>query len=457
MNNKNIQHIKSLGVSDLTLFAVSAILLLDPLFASAASGVESLFWWGVLGLFFFFPVGMISAELGTAYPDQGGIYAWVRRAFGARWASRVSWAYWVNVTVWAPSLFILFCGLLQKMFFPDLSLFWYVMISITLCWLCVLFNCMTLEFGKWVPNVGALFKIILILVIIIGSLFHISDAELANSFSLEEFAPTWDSSLKYLPVVIYGMMGFELICNSAEEIKDPQKDLPRSIIYSGLIILSLYMLGSAAILALIPSDEINLVESLYDVINIIFSDSEFGSVVAIVIGLMAMYSIFATAVTWTMGANRAAAEAALEHELPSIMSIEHSKHGTPIGAAVVNGIVCTITLLAYGFMAGDNEELFWNLFTFSAVIFLLPYIGMVAAFVTLRKFDSSTYRPFWALGQGKLSIAVARLAQLLLGLAVLLLVYVPGEGVNWQVFSGVLVVLVIGEAIIRSSEITTSS
>ena len=112
---------RSLGVTDMTLFTVSAILLLDTLSASASIGVSSITWWVILSVFFFVPYGLISAELGTTYPEQGGIYAWVRDAFGARWGTRVTWLYWLNNVLWHASLYVLFAGIFAQMFFPDLS------------------------------------------------------------------------------------------------------------------------------------------------------------------------------------------------------------------------------------------------------------------------------------------------------------------------------------------------
>ena len=67
---------------DMTLFTVCAILVIDQLAASASIGVQSIFWWIFTLIFFFIPYGLITAELGSTYPDQGGIYSWVKRAFG---------------------------------------------------------------------------------------------------------------------------------------------------------------------------------------------------------------------------------------------------------------------------------------------------------------------------------------------------------------------------------------
>jgi amino acid transporter len=76
---------------DMTLFTVCAILVIDQLAASASIGAQSIFWWIFTMIFFFIPYGLITSELGSTYTDQGGIYAWVQRAFGGHWGGRTAW------------------------------------------------------------------------------------------------------------------------------------------------------------------------------------------------------------------------------------------------------------------------------------------------------------------------------------------------------------------------------
>ena len=103
---------KVLKLPDLTLFTVSAIVLLDTLAASASIGASSLTWWLLLGVLFMLPIGLITSELGTSYPAEGGIYVWIKKAFGQEWSTRAMWAYWINTAIWLPAIFILFAGVL---------------------------------------------------------------------------------------------------------------------------------------------------------------------------------------------------------------------------------------------------------------------------------------------------------------------------------------------------------
>lgn len=445
-------HIKTLGRRDIVLFTVSAILLLDTLAAGATIGPAAVFWWLFLGLFFFVPYALICAELGTTYPEQGGLYAWIRDAYGRRWASRATWAYWVNTAVWNPAIYILFAGVFAQIFFPGLSLWTQIAIGIALSWITVLLNAITLDIGKWIPNVSALFKIVIIGAIIVGAFFHYREFGMANPLTLETMTPAIDESLAYFSVIIYGMLGFELVSAGSGEMKDPARDVPVSILLSGAIIIVLYLLATLAILAAIPVEDVNLVEGLMDTLYLLFGATAAGQTFALVLGIGALYTFFANGVTWSLGCNRAIAEASLEGEFPAVLGREHRRYGTPVGAAVIMGIGSTVLLLLYGVLAGTNEELFWTLFAFSAVIFLMPYLLLVFAFLKLRRSDSDRPRPFRVPGGDGVAMLMATVCGGLLAMALVFFVYTPGEGMQWPVLIGAVIVLAIGEVLIRLTE-----
>jgi amino acid transporter len=449
---EQIMHIKTLKQRDMVLFTVSAILLLDTLTAAASVGASSIFWWVFLGFIFFIPFALICAEMGCAYPEQGGIYAWIRDGFGGRWASRATWAYWVNTAVWMPAIFILFAGVFKQMFAPDLSLGGQIAIGVFLTWLAVGVNVIALDVGKWIPNLGAIVKIIIFVSIIIGALLYTQDHGMANPLTLETLKPDWGNSLQYIPAIIYGMLGFELVSASSDEMNDPARDVPKAIFISGAIIITLYILGTIAILAALPAGEINLVEGLIDTFRLFFGDSTAGKAFTLLLGIGALYTFFSNGVTWALGCNRAAAEAALEGELPRVFAIESKKLGTPVGAAVLMGLVSTLILVLYGFLAGSNEDLFWSLFAFSAVIFLLPYEGMFMAFIRTRINDPDHPRPYRVPGGLNTARLFAWTCFAVLALAIVLFIYTPGEGIQWPVLIGVLVTLAIGEVVIRFAE-----
>ncbi len=443
---------KTLNLRDLTLITVSAILLLETLSSTASIGVSSLFWWVFLGLSFFVPYALMNAEMGTTYPEQGGIYAWVRDAFGRRWASRVTWAYWVNNLLWTPSLFIFFASIVNQLFGFELGLGAQIAMGIALTWLAVFVNIISLSIGKWVPNIGAALKVLVFIALIGGALLHAAGSGVANEISWATLRPSLDDGLKYLPTVIYGMLGFELMCANAREIQNPSRDIPRAVLLSGVIIILFYAFGTFAILVAVPLADVNLVEGLVDTLYLFFGGSAAGRAFAFALGLAVLYTVFSNVVTWCIGCNRAAQEAAAGGELPGLLAREHPRYGTPAGAAIAMGLVSTLVIVLYGALARSNEDLFWSLFACSAVIFLLPYVGMLFAFAHMRRIDPERPRPYRVpLSDGVARLMAAYCACIVI-IAAALLMAAPGSGIDWPVASGVIVVFLIGELVIRYSE-----
>jgi amino acid transporter len=164
---------------------------------------------------------------------------------------------------------------------------------------------------------------------------------------------------------------------------------------------------------------------------------------------MALYTFFSNGATWAMGCNRATAEAAVEGELPSVFGIRHPKHGGPVGAAIMMGLVCTTVLILYGRIATSNGDLFWSLFSFSAALIMLPYIGLAVAFARLRFKDAAAPRPFKVPGGTPVALILSAMCFVTLVFSIALFLYVPGEGPQRETIIGFVVVILIGEALIR--------
>lgn len=438
---------------DMTLFTVAAILVIDTLAPSAAIGPSSISWWIITLVLFFIPYGLITAELGTTYPEQGGLYVWVRNAFGERWAARTTWLYWINVALWMPSVYVLFAGMFAQLFIPDLSLWGQILIGILMTWVTVMIGIIALDIGKWVPNIGALMKALIMLVIGIGAFVYASQHGVANDLSFRNILPRWDAGLYFLPVIVYNFMGFELMSGAGEEMQNPQRDIPRAIITAGLLIAFFYLMGTIGMLMALPTEQLGLVTGIIDTLRILFGESGIGGFIVTILGVGALYTFLTNMVTWTMGANRTAAEAASEGELPAFFGQLHPVNKTPVGAYVLTGVISSAVLVIYGLMAATAEDLFWSLFAFSSIVFLMPYLAMFPAFLKLRRTDANRPRPYRVPGNHLTAVLITLVCVLFILQAIVFFIWVPGEPVDWSyaipVLAGVAVTLIVGEFLIK--------
>ena len=126
---------KQMGLIDIVLFGVCTVLVVDTVAASAVAGPGGMVWWLVILVLFFLPYGLVTAELATTYPAEGGIYDWVKRAYGRNWAARTAWLYWVNYALWIPAVFYLFAVVIGQLLGVTLSPWEVAGIAIVMSWM----------------------------------------------------------------------------------------------------------------------------------------------------------------------------------------------------------------------------------------------------------------------------------------------------------------------------------
>lgn len=439
----------ALRIFDMILFSVCAMLLLSQLTVTAQVGPTAVFWTIAIIVAFFVPYGLVTAELGSTYPDAGGIYSWVVRAFGKRWGSRVSWWYWLNTALWVPSVYLMFAGTLSSMFFDGQLSFWVqVAITLVLIWVNYWVNARSLETGTWVSNLGAGITVAVILALGVAAGLYASGHGSATEWTAQSMLPHdgLPAVALALPIIIYNFLGFELMSSASTQMANPKRDVPRTILIAGALIGGFYLIATVAMQVIMPADQISETTGLIDALRLGFGDSPVANVVVAVLGIGSLYCFFASLIPWTIGANLAASEAASLGDLPKVFARTHPTRGTPTGAALLCSLVGTGVTIAYaGLFAltdGAVDDLFWNLFAFSSVIFLLPYIVLMQVFGTLRRTDPDAVRPYRVPG-GPVTTAVVRWVPTVLLVAAAVFFVVNPFDFSIEVTGSILVGLVV--------------
>jgi amino acid transporter len=270
--------------------------------------------------------------------------------------------------------------------------------AVALIWINFVINVITLDTSKWVSNIAAIITVAIMLLIGVTGLVHVMTDGSATQWTSTDMLPSW-GSMVLLGVVVYNFLGFELMSSASEEMRDPTKDVPRSIFTSGVLIAVFYLVAIVGMLFLLPTDGFNRTNGLFRVLESGIGSSGIAGAVVVAISIGALYCFFAALVPWTIGANRAAAEAARRGDLPPVLGRTSKRFRTPVGAATATALVGTFFTLGYGLVmelstSPKVETLFWNLFAFSTLVFLLSYLVMAAAFLKLRYSDPAAPRPY---------------------------------------------------------------
>ena len=132
-----------LSVFSLVMINVIAVDSLRTLPISAQLGFSLISYYAFAALLFFIPVALVAAELATAYPSTGGIYIWVREAFGKRTAFMTIWRQWVYNVFWYPTIMAFVVSTLAYLFDPNLAnhALYLLTTMVGLFWLFTFLNC----------------------------------------------------------------------------------------------------------------------------------------------------------------------------------------------------------------------------------------------------------------------------------------------------------------------------
>lgn len=441
---------KQFRLFDAVLMSVVVIMTVESVAPAAAIGPSQFFWWIFLLIFFFLPYGLVSSELGTAYTGEGGIYDWVKQAFGDRWGGRLAYLYWINYPLWMASLAVLFTGIASQAFQIHLGTWVTIIIQLIFVWVVTLIGNKPVSESKWLTNVSAIFKIIIILSLAGLGIYVAATKGVVNDYSGANLLPKANlGSLSNLSVIIFNFLGFEVVATMADNMDDPKHQIPKATIYGGILIAIFYLLAAFAVGVAIPTSKLSASSGLLDTFLVLMGKMNW---FIVMVGVMFMFILISEMISWALGINYVADYAAKNHDLPAIFGKE-DKNGMPIGAGIVNGIIASILCVAAPFI--PNQDIFWAFFSLNVVTLILSYALMFPAFWKLRKIDPDHERPFKVPG-GKVMINLFTwIPEILIIISVLLTILPTGKAdfdSKMPVLIGTIIALIVGEIMVHVAQ-----
>ena len=233
--------IRSFGRLDMLLFLVCAIVGLDTLGQVAGFGAQTFTWVVVLGILFLLPYGLVMAELGTAFPQEGGQYEWMKLSWGRFTAGMGAVLYWISNPLWVGgSLAFISTEAWSAYIHPVGSqTVGDYLFKMAFIWVTVFVAIIALRRGKWIPNLGAIVRIGVLgsfsVTVVIYAIEHG-----VHGYGVSDFRPSTAVFIGLVPLLLFNYVGFELQSGAAEEMVDPQRDVPVAVARGGVIaILSL--------------------------------------------------------------------------------------------------------------------------------------------------------------------------------------------------------------------------
>lgn len=399
---------RTLGRFDIVFIVVSAVVGLEMLGSVSSQGPETFTWLLFLTVVFLIPYALIFAETGSAFVGEGGVYLWVRQAFGRPAASVASAFTWITQPVWVGgSMAFLNADAARTHLVPfaEGSVGDYLF-KTAFIWLTVLAAVLSLRRAKWIPTMGAICKIIFL------ALFVVTAAVYAMQHGIQHlaagsFTPTLAGFITLIPLLLFAFLGFESGSSASGEMKDASRDVAFSVLRSSAMAGVLYLVPVATILAVVPPSDIDGISGLMSAVATVFS--VYGGaaptmlVAAVVLFLLANIGQGAA---WMIMSDRMQAIAAADGSFfGGFFGRFHPSLGTPIRVNILSGIVSTVFMLAAMQLTGSSAALFDVVLSVAITTYLFSYLLVIPAAVRLRLRHPEVHRPFRVPGPNAVFVA----------------------------------------------------
>jgi amino acid transporter len=356
-----------------------------PLMVAAFGGPQALIGW-VAGAILAMADGLVWAELGAAMPGAGGTYIYLREAF-QYWTGKLMPFLFVWTAILSIPL-IMSTGVIGLVLYlgylwPNMSWLEIHAISLVVVGLVVFLlyrridSIARITLGLWAV-------MLLSVALVIVAAFSHFDAGLAFKFP----AGAFDINGKFLAglgagllIGIYDYLGYNTTAYMAEEVREPGRVIPRSIIYSVLAIMVVYLVMNIGVQGVVPSDQVAKSSSVASLVL----ETNWGKTAAQIVTVLILITAFASVFTGLLGGSRVPYNAARDGVFFRQFGRLHPRLDFPHLSVLLMGAITAI---------GSFFDLSTVLAVIFAVLVLVQAVAQIAALTILRVKQPELQRPY---------------------------------------------------------------
>ncbi len=355
----------------------------------AETGFHMLFFAVIAAACFFIPVALASAELATGWPKKGGIYIWVREAFGSQLGFVAAWLQWNYMIIGLISMLYFVGGSLAFVIDPALahSKLFLIIISLFVVWFFTFMNMKGLKMSSLICSVGFMVGVVTpgLLIIALGVIYLLQGNPVHISFALTQgnLLPNFRDIATLVLVIgfIRAFTGVEVSSNHASNVKNPCRNYPIAIFIVCALNVLINVLGSLSIAVVVPQKQISLVSGIMYAFQIFLSKFHLHWLVPI-LGVMLVMGAIGGISAWLIGPVKGLLATAESGELPPCLQTVN-KHGVPTTLVIIQAIVISIVTSVLMLMPNINIA-FWFSVALAVMIYAVMYSLMLLSVIRLR-------------------------------------------------------------------------
>lgn len=363
-----------------------------PLLMSAMGGPQSLLGW-LIAVIIVIPDGMVWSELGAAMPGSGGSYLYLREGFGSRTFGRLMaflfiWQFILSGPLEIASGYIGFASYFSYLW-KDMPSYGTKLIVVTVG----LLNILLLY--RQIRHIGRITVSLWIGTMITTGAVILTGVLNFNPAIAFDFPPgSFNFSLGFLlglgaasRVGVYDYLGYYDICYIGEEVRDPGRTIPRSIIISVIAVALIYISINLSIIGVVPWREFVPAgeKPASQFVVSLMMERIYGPKVAAVLTVMILWTAFGSVFALLLGYSRIPFAAARDGYFFKVFAKLHPQGGFPSVSLVTIGVISIIcSFLPLGIVID----------VLIATRIIVQFIGQIFAVTLLRRHAPEMARPY---------------------------------------------------------------
>jgi amino acid transporter len=376
---------------------VVAVVGLRWIARGARAGPPSVTLWTLAWIAFFVPLAVSVSSLARRYPEQGGVYVWVRRACGPAHGFVCGWCLWVNNLFYFPSVLLFGAANFAAMgSWQALGASRWYAVAFVLAgiWFTTGINVIGLRLGKWLQNAGTLGVWVPVGILIGCGVLALAKFGSATPFTPRSMIPHGAllDTIGLWSAMCFAFSGFEIGSFVGQEIVDPERTIPRGVFIAGIATTIVYVAGSASVLFAIPLSSLKELSGITDAVQLVAGRVGLTGLGALTGGLLTLNALAGTS-SWTAGSARVPFALGVDSVMPAAFARLHPRYLTPHVALTVQAIASSLIFLASLFFTFSGrstsiQEAYDILVNLTILIYFIPYLYLFIAQVRLLP-DSS--------------------------------------------------------------------
>jgi len=378
---------KTMGFWDVLLFNIATVLGPRWIAAAGHNGTSSISLWVLAAVFFFVPGALVINELSSRFPEEGGLYAWSREAFGPFHGFVAGWTYWIYTFFYFPGLLLASASMSAYIIGGRGSILaqdrtFQLTVSLAILLVAVVLNIIGLNIGKWLQNAGGVGTYVPLLMLVGIAAIVCARHGSATHFTLANMMPTWNwDTVNFWSQIAFAFTGLELVSAMSEEVRDPRRTLPRAVFGAGALIALMYIAGTFAILSLVPAADLDPQSGVFHAIAIGSTALKLGFLGVIAAMLVTAGNAGGVGST-VAGIARVPFVVGVDRYLPAAFGKIHPRWKTPWVSILVQATISAAILL--GSQINETTQgAYQKLISAGIILYFIPFLYMFAAVIKL--------------------------------------------------------------------------